>query len=164
MRAIYQDEVDGIILGNDELKTLLWSAVRSKNRLPNIQETTRSKGRYWSLPATSEMALMKVYGLILFDLASASSFNDFVSKLVRTIETAIFDYEVINLSHIAWQRSQQKMSWANFEKWEIPNGLEEKKSAEYNRILTRGKAYISRVGRGMFLDENGNVVLDRTMQ
>lgn len=128
IRAFYHEEVDSLLAEDRKNQSKyqevndLFSQVRQSGALPNIKDVLFTNANLWIIGATIEGPITKVTGLIMYDLISVSTIHDFIRRVARTLITAVFDYDVVNIAHVQWG-TVHNPEWDNFEKWDIPRDI-----------------------------------------
>ncbi len=114
VRAFYQDEVDSLLLegmneqtrkGNTKLydqNNELFNKVRNSGAKPDVGDVVFTNANLWIIATTIDHELTKFVGLIMYDLCSVDRIDAFVRRLARSMISAVFDYDVIDLALLNW--------------------------------------------------------------
>lgn len=122
MRAFYQEEIDSILLDNDDYKRF-WNDAHTRGSIPDPANVFTPSVNLWTVAASVDMVVTKMWGFFLFELSSSSNFKEFIERTTKVFLTALFDFDIVNIGNLVWYSAHP--GWDNFEKWEIDRALNE---------------------------------------
>lgn len=155
IRSFYQEETDSLLLENDtERNRKLWNNVRSFNTMPKMEDIFTPSFNLWLVATSVVPMITKLGGVVILDLATSNSMGEFIDRILKTLLSALFNYNNIDIGTIWWFRCHDQ-SWDNFENWEIPRECNNPKFHPeiHKHAQERVNSFIQAVGRGIYYDE-----------
>jgi len=149
LRSIYQEEIDSVLLSKEPANQNLFQQVRVSASLPNTADVLFMNSLNWILAPAVEINITKICGNLMLDLADSQSVDEFLTKAPRTLINALFDFDLINITHIHWRKIHNP-AWDEYEKWKISRDLDDR----YPEIHLYWSEYVKR-----FIAENGRGIM-----
>jgi hypothetical protein len=120
LRALYQSEVDGILLETD---TLIGHEIKKYSYSMSPEVLSETGYRHWIMVGTAtNITLMKMAGIMLVQVVYAENEDQFIDKAVQALLWMFFEPERIDIFHAQYGLAHDP-AWDRFEKLEIDRNI-----------------------------------------